>query len=336
LVDIIPISQYLKSTKDISCIKGINRKFYSYFFDNGGLAGISDVEIDPYKNHSKKYRKDKETGQLVEDTSEVTTRGKVIGLSARARKRMIDLCASIDKSIVDEKEVLFLTLTYGKQVGEKDYKQSKKHLNIFNMNLKNLFKSGDLKKVDGSVATLNDSFWIWRIEIMPESRRLHYHFAIVGARYICKDWINRKWSSIVGVKSRTDIRNARSWNNTTKYFSKTLAYLSKTSSPIDSNSEIGRNYGLVNKAGYINSINLIIREIKRQDYIRLKRTIINLIIRMNQQRGRWTKSYCRKMKKILCSKRNFSRYIDSNVFQKLTDLVCGKQIIKDVSNLVEM
>lgn len=330
-VGIISIQDYLNRKTHLS-LNG--RKYYAYYFENGSLAGVSDVEINPMKSYSKKYRKDKTTGEKVEDNSEVTVRGKIIGISQKARKRMLDICSSIDKAKISEREVLFLTLTYGRNIQEKDYKESKKHLNNFNMNLKNLFKSGQLKKSDGSTATLDDSFWLWRVEKM-QSGRLHFHFCIFGARFICKEWIHNKWSSIVGVKSRTDIQNAKGWTNTSKYFSKTLAYLTKTQSLQDVKAVMGRHYGLVNRAGYKNNTNLVIRELTRKTYTKIKRTLINLIIRVNKQKGRWTVSYCKKMKKVFSApnKRNFSRYIDSNVFERLVDLFCTNGEVMNVGHL---
>ena len=292
--------------------------YYAWSYQNGSLCGITFNKVDPLATKAKKTKIDKDTGQLVEDTTSVT-RGVIKGLSKRSRNRMIELCASIDKLGINEKDILFLTLTYGYDLQADEFHVSKKHINHFNITLKRLIDSGVLKNTNNEVSTLEEMFWIWRIE-EQESGRLHFHVCIFGTRYIDSDWIRSTWEKITGEKGRIHIDNAKNWGDTQKYFSKTLAYLTKNETLDDV--EIGRHYGLVNKKGLEKNRRLNVRKISKDTYYKLRRSLYKLIKVTNQRKGLWNKKYSKWVKRWIygTSKLTHKRFIEEDVFNKLVEL----------------
>lgn len=325
---IIPIEDYFCQNPMLQ-FKG--KKWFAYCYENGSLAGLKEIDVDPGKHYSKKYRIDKETKQRIEDTTERKQRGVITGVSRKSRQRMMDICNSIDKLQVDEKEVLFMTLTHGENIQEKDFRKSKKYLKSWNDNLKNLVKRGELLKTDGSVATLDDVWWLWRLEKQKQGR-LHYHFCIFGVRYLSAKWIYEKWKSITGVSSRIDIQTSKSWKNTSSYVSKTLAYLTKTQDLKDVGAKMGRHWGLVNRKAYKACSNLLMIPITHAVYKKMKRVLINVNCRVNETpkvtssgyvlNARWGKKWSKKMKKVFQDpvKKGFRRYMESSSFLNLLGL----------------
>jgi len=145
------------------------------------------------------------------NTPPASRRGAITGFSAAARKRLIDLVASIKKSHADGLP-LFITLTYP-AAWPADAAVWKAHLDAW------------LKRLDREFTGLSA---IWKMEFQSRGAP-HFHLLVFGARWIDAKWVARTWYEVVGsgderhLMAGTEVRRVKSWKGVMFYASKYLA-----------------------------------------------------------------------------------------------------------------
>lgn len=167
---------------------------------------------------------------------EPVQRGNVKGFSKASRKRMIQQCAKMGKAIP-----VFLTLTYGKDYPS-DPAEWKSHLATWGKRL---------VRLDSELSA------IWRLE--PQKRGApHFHLLIYRSDgkkpFVCKDWIAKSWSSVLGeysssehLKAGTRIESLRSSRGAAFYVAKYCAKLPEDDEFPPEWDRAGRLWGSFNK-----------------------------------------------------------------------------------------
>jgi hypothetical protein len=164
-------------------------------------------------------------------------RSEIKGFSKASRKRMIQQCAVMGKSVP-----VFLTLTYGDDYPS-DPAEWKKHLANWGKRL---------KRYDPRLSA------IWRLE--PQKRGApHYHLLIYQesgkAPFLPKEWVAKSWSEVLGAYSNADhlkagtrIESLRSCRGAAFYVAKYCAKLPEDDEFPPEWNRAGRLWGSFNKA----------------------------------------------------------------------------------------
>lgn len=198
-----------------------------------------------------------------------STRGNVEGLSVASRANLMKTVKKLNKSSLNEKEVLFITLTYDQNTEEnlkltgKDYKRH-------------------LKNITQAIIRKYDGFGVWKFELQ---KRLigHFHIIWYKNRYIDINWLLKRWNEITNgseahAKIGVDLQVAKNWKGVNLYCSKTLGYISKEEKCLAKikqmkKIQIGRCWGTCNKQELRKHINLKQMVVPRQTYILIDRAI---------------------------------------------------------------
>lgn len=138
-------------------------------------------------------------------------RGKITGFSAAARKRLIELLASINQKRL-EGLPLFITLTYPATWPD-DPRIWKEHLDAW---LKRFHRR------------FTRSAAIWKLEFQSRGAP-HFHLLVFGPRWISPAWLAGSWYRVVGsgdirhYKAGVQVARVKSWRGVMYYASKYLA-----------------------------------------------------------------------------------------------------------------
>lgn len=158
-------------------------------------------------------------------------RGKITGFSAAARKRLIELLASLNRKRLDRLP-LFVTLTYPR-VWPDEPTVWKRHLDTW---LKRLERKYERTAV------------IWKLEFQSRGAP-HFHLLVFGPRWIDAKWLSRSWYQVVDsgdinhLKAGTKVERIRSWKGVMFYASKYLAKKTDERLP----GMVGRYWGILNR-----------------------------------------------------------------------------------------
>jgi hypothetical protein len=184
---------------------------------------------------------------------------------------------------------LFATLTYpgayvidnGKEIPVEDIdgKLYKKHLNHFMTLLRQRHP---------------EVFGVIRFEWQERKHSTgipvgHYHLCLFGLRYLCRDWVASSWNRVVGgdsdhLQAGTQVEPARSWNSTSQYFSKTMAYVGKEADEIFDREtgeaihmrSIGRHYSHLNMKRMKDFIQFRVKELGKQEFFAMRRHLFRM------------------------------------------------------------
>ena len=209
-------------------------------------------------------------------------RGKITEFSRQARQRMMWLCASLNQANFDPRKILFCTLTYpGEYVIHKnkeikvediDGKLYKYHLNHFVTRLKQKYP--------------NQIFGVIRFEWQQRGVG-HYLLALFGLKYLCREFVNKTWKQVIGNYAITDVQRARTWKETSEYFSKRVALLSYLNKDADENPneeneniknrEIGKHWSYINMKLMKQFIKRRIIEMSREQFYAMRRMVFNFL-----------------------------------------------------------
>lgn len=159
-------------------------------------------------------------------------RGIISDFTPAARRRLLDLCQSIDTRDLPAPP-LFITLTYPQEYPH-EREIYKGHLDTW---CKRLLRFAP------------EVSCIWRLEWQKRGAP-HYHLLAFGRAFIDKDWVATSWYEVVGSSQRvhllagTEIRAVRSWHGVLHYAAK---YMAK---PVDQDAPKyqGRYWGVHNRA----------------------------------------------------------------------------------------
>ena len=254
---------------------------------DGSLARIGPKEVKPMENyHQVKGMEGTRKGIPTKPT-----------ISRASRRRLLRLCARMDRSI-DQNQVLFLTLTYGsdKKALSWTWTDYKRHLNNFNNRLRRKFGQ--------------TFFGLWRIEWQKRGVG-HFHMVIMFVNgfkaYIDKDWLAESWNEITEgdqkhLAAGTSIERARSWKNTTGYFSKTMAYIGKDEAVPKAllNKGLGRHWGYINKDLLKTFIKIKTFSISRKTFFKMRRVFLTYLKKRKEQKKLYDHSWWRVFKDRLC------------------------------------
>lgn len=148
---------------------------------------------------------------LARGPPEHARRGVIVDFTPASRRRLLDLCQSIDRRDLPGPP-LFITLTYPERYPT-DFHEYKTHLDTW---FKRLLR------------TWPEVSCIWRLEF--QSRRApHYHLFAFGRAFIHHEWVATSWYEVVGsgdckhLLAGTETRAIRSWNGVLFYAAKYLA-----------------------------------------------------------------------------------------------------------------
>lgn len=167
-------------------------------------------------------------------------RGRVLVLSAGARRRLRKACARVPRGKVAN----FFTATYA---NPKDAEQAKRHLDNFGKRMRYHYK---------------DCFMVWRVEVQGERFErtgdavAHYHFLVYGGPQIVNkkgankevfEFMRKLWNEVTGQdgnEASTRYERLKSMRGVHRYISK---YLGKEA---EGPSVAGRQWGIIGRAAY--------------------------------------------------------------------------------------
>ena len=161
-----------------------------------------------------------------------STRGRVVGFSAKARRRLHLLLGKIDAGAA----CLFVTLTVPDTVAH-DGRSMKQYLKRFKIRLAREFPAASL---------------LWRLECKPRLSGArqgqvagHFHGLLWGIpdQPGLQQWIAKNWSASVGDQARTQIEVPRSSRAVQAYASK--LYVAKDGDQGDQIEDVGRFWGIM-------------------------------------------------------------------------------------------
>jgi hypothetical protein len=182
-------------------------------------------------------------------------RGIILGFSAAARKRMIEMMASINRARVRYMP-LMVTLTYP-AAWPSEPKVWKQHLDTWLKRLE--------RKYEGLAA-------VWKLEFQSRGAP-HFHLLCFGARWIDAKWCARAWYEVVGsgderhLMAGTEVKRVRSWRGVMSYASKYLAKKTTENLP----GMVGRFWGVHHRERL--PFDLITIPMEHEQYLLLRRML---------------------------------------------------------------
>jgi hypothetical protein len=185
-----------------------------------------------------------------------TPRGTIKGFSAAARKRLIELLASINRTAL-ERLPLFVTLTYP-AAWPADPKVWKDHLDTWLKRLNRRYQR---------TAT------VWKLEFQSRGAP-HFHLLVFGPRWIDAQWLSRTWFEVVASGDRnhlmagTKVEFIRSWKGVMFYASKYLAKKTQENIPAFP----GRFWGVALR--HYLPVELLSVEVEFTKFYRMRRALI--------------------------------------------------------------
>ena len=324
-----------KSTNpDYDCVPDTKDEQFWEYSEGSTWCRISNEVIDPFT-----------TKDIIGKV--IPKRRKISYFSRKSRNRLLQLVSKLNKSKVDPKSVLFITLT-SPSVGWLDVsgEQWKKRLNNFLTQLRQKFKC-------------NDTFCgIWRQEFQKRGSP-HFHIVTYNVPYIDHEWISTKWNKICckGLSFReqqkhlaagTQVQVAREWGEINDYFSKTMSYVCKDEhwkheknlSPnvLQYMKTFGRHWGVINRSNLDKLTDLVVGKFQqKKQYYQVKRTFKKYIESIKKKKLGWkyNSKVSRTLHKIFTKgdKRRFNVFMNDGGFKKLL-LLYGVNI-KPLGNDVE-
>jgi hypothetical protein len=156
-------------------------------------------------------------------------RGKVGGFSRAARRRLLELLASLNRNALPFLP-LFLTLTYPGEysLNPADWKRD---LDVFLKRLRRAYP---------------DAAAVWKLE--PQKRGApHYHLLVFGVEQIPHSWLRQAWYEVVGsgdarhLLAGTRVERVKSWRGVMSYAAK---YLGKVETMAEWPDYVGRWWGV--------------------------------------------------------------------------------------------
>ena len=170
-------------------------------------------------------------------------RASITRFSRSSRNNLLTKLFSLDKDLLDHKDVLMLTLTYDGDTQK-------------NMWISGIEYKRHLKNITLAIQRKYGGFGIWKFELQ---KRLvgHFHLVWFKTRYISHTWLAERWNEItVGsqdhLKAGVQVERARSWRGVELYGSKVMGYLAKDDSTYSirdhmKNINMGRVWGICNR-----------------------------------------------------------------------------------------
>jgi len=317
-----------------STIPKEDKQLYEYA-TGGSWVRISNTTIDPH---------------TTDDVRVVDwKRGKISRFTKRSRRNLLSLVAKLDKSGVDPKDVLFITLTApGQGWMELSGKKWKARLNNFLTQLRKEYKSIGL-------------CGIWRMEFQ-ERGAPHFHIVSYNVSYIDYSWIAERWNRICcsnltdekAIKDHydagTQIERAKYWGKVNSYFSKTMAYVAKDDSwksQIEDEelrewmTNFGRHWGVICRDKLKEMIDIVVGEFDTdKQFYRVRRLVKQYIHSCKRKKlGANYNSKTAKMMNRLFSMKDkckYTAFIPDDVFRKVLSWAGLNGSVADISGLVEV
>ena len=260
-------------------------KSYDKIFDYEELAEET-YSVSRYRNASKCEAKKKSNRDYTIKHSR-GDRKQITDFSYRARTSLLDIVNKLDREKLNQKEILFITLTYDGDT-EKNLKLTaddyNRHIKAFMRVLINKYKDRDF-------------FAISRFDLQ---KRLigHQHVIAYNVDFIHFEEVKRIWTSIIKQDAHVDVQRARSYKAVDRYMSKKIAKVkyekadvkmnqaveikSKVEAYICSETDndvlehlrklrIGRHYATYNNANMKKYINEEQVELTKDEYVKLRR-----------------------------------------------------------------
>jgi len=298
----------------------VRSSFYGFEYSKGGsYTKIVDDVIDPYTTDELDKYKDR------------PKRGSIQYFSRRSRGRLLELVSKLNKSKVDPKTVLFITLT-SPSVGWRDVsgEEWKTRLNNFLTQLRQKF------------GTDSHFCGIWRLEFQKRGSP-HFHLVTYNIPYIDHQWVSEKWNKICCVrlgfkekmkhlKAGTQVEIGRDWGSVKDYFSKTMSYVckdenwkhqsNKDKGLLDWMKGFGRHWGVIRRDNLKKLIEVVTGEFKTKEQYHKVRRVFRKYIQSTRKR-KLGDNYNKKQGKVL--DRIFSQkckskhkcFIPDTVFEEL-------------------
>jgi hypothetical protein len=182
-------------------------------------------------------------------------RGIIVGFSAAARKRMIEMMASINRTRVRFMPIM-VTLTYP-AVWPTEPKVWKEHLDAW------------LKRLERQYVGLSA---IWKLEFQSRGAP-HFHLLVFGTRWLSHQWCARAWYEVVDsgderhLEAGVEVKRVRSWRGVMSYASKYLAKKTTENLP----GMVGRFWGVHRRARL--PFDLIQIPMEHEQYLLLRRML---------------------------------------------------------------
>lgn len=196
----------------------------------------------------------------------------IYSFSIKSRNMLLRHLFSMDRTLLDDKEVLFITLTYDENTEENKWIQGKE----YKRHLKNITQA--IQRKYGGFG-----FWKWELQ-----KRLvgHFHLVWFKTEYISHYWLSHRWNEIIGgsennLQAGTQVQRAKSWKGVQLYGSKVMGYVAKDETTYAQREHmakinIGRSWGISNRSMFSQFVRMLYMELSESMYIGLNRIYRNL------------------------------------------------------------
>ena len=327
------ISIGLSITHKIS--RSEDKSFFSIYDD--GKSGAEDDVIDVAfgtKEYSTSVANggtlvsiEKNTRGIVNKQYGGGARGFVLGFSRASRRNLLSHLYRLDRTTLDEKDVLFLTLTYDGDTDKNKWIQGKEY-------------KRHLKNIQQAISRKYGGFGVWKFELQ---KRLvgHFHLIWYKTKYISHHWLSNRWNEITGGSKEhliagTQVKRAESWKGVQLYGSKTMGYVAKDDTTKAQREhlktiKVGRSWGIWNKQEFDTHINMIELDLTEDDYNILMRIYKRLQHSWKRKAedykgwksfSRWFQSW-KRLDNI-----SIDMYVENEDFYKLMDWIKGCKKVK--------
>lgn len=292
---------------------------YYEYAEGGSWCRIAECNVDPHTTKSKEIRD--------------WIRGCITTFSRSSRKRLLQLVAKLDKSKIDPRCVLFLTLTAPapKESWMIDGRIWKKRLNTFLTRLRQKYKSTGM-------------CGLWRLDWQPRRGAPHYHMVLYGISYISKDWISQAWNKICAeglsevekkkhLLAGTSIELARNYSRINQYVSKTMSYIAKDEHWKIEDQEIldwiqsanfGRHWGIIQRSVLNELIEVVVGQFQNSKQFHQVKRIIRKYIQAAKRRklgDNYNYKVGKMLHRIFSQKRNCkaSAFMPDKIFLRILE-----------------
>lgn len=213
-------------------------------------------------------------------SQETRKRSEISDFSHNSRKRLMQLCGSIDVESMGLPD--FVTLTYPGEWPE-DPEKWKRDLRVLWLRLDRQYP---------------EHCGIWRIE--PQERGApHFHLAVWGASDLRtmagKRWISRQWFEVVGsgdlrhLDAGTSVEPVETWRKWISYVSKYIAKVGKDGRKQVFAYEIGRYWGVRHKSGLKIKVEAV--SVSAVKFVKIRRVLKKMMDAQKKQRGQKVRKY---------------------------------------------
>ena len=210
-------------------------------------------------------------------------RQAITSFSRSSRNNLLRHIWSLDRTLLEDKDTLFLTLTYDGDTEKNKWitgVEYKRHL----------------KNITTAIQREYGGFGVWKWEL--QSRLVgHFHLVWFRTKYISHTWLAKRWNEITEgsadhLQAGTQVERAKSWKGVQIYGCKVMGYIAKDNAIHDQREHMakiamGRCWGISGRSDFYAHIRMLGREITE----RMHTILLRCYRKMQKSWKRQTEDY---------------------------------------------